>query len=139
MTADHSVASLRPSLSNAGVSSDQEPHGLDSPLNRYTAAPAAQTFPRSVLEDNEVNVSLTPTQPTTAVERRTVRFWPKRHLYWIKVLDMEPIIHSPKATQIIRDTYIGKLVYLESSGPLEENQIVHATWATLVTWHKTSV
>lgn len=90
-----------------------------------------------IVSEHGGSIDLTTTQPAIDVEKTTMSFSPDTQHYWFRIIDMEPIKASQKATQMIRDTYIDKIVYLESVEPLEQNEMLLATWAALITWHKT--
>jgi hypothetical protein len=126
------------SLPLTPASSICETHRGDCPPLPPPLPPSTSPFSIPwVTCEHGANIDLTPTQPTIDVEKTTMSFSPDMQHYWIRIIDMEPIKVSQKATRLMRDTYVDKIVYLESVKPLEPNEMVHATWTALITWHKT--
>src|SRR5438046_893862 len=91
-----------------------------------------------IVGEHGVPIDLTPTQPMIVMEKSSVHLFPEWHKYWIRVMDMAAIDGADKAMQMIRDTYVNQIIYLESAKSLLERiDIVHATWTALLMWHKT--
>jgi hypothetical protein len=44
---------------------------------------------------------------------------------------------AERGTQMIKEAYVDKIVYIESVEPLQQREMVHVTWTVVITWHKT--